>query len=442
MNAKTLTRRTFLARGCAAATAATVAGCASTASTKARTEASHKPDQPPPPTAQTWTNWSGSVTTKPKTIEQPTSEKAVVELVHRANTENLTVRVAGSGHSFVPLCAVDDGMLLTLNGLRGIVSTDTEALEATVYGGTKLFQLGKPLRQAGMAMESISDVDVQAVAGAIATGNHGTGHGIRSMSNQVVGIRLVTATGDILECSAEQQPEIFKAAQVSVGALGIVTQVRFRLQPTYRLHEKTWRASFDECFESMGRLISENRHFEFFWVSSLDACLLKTLNPTDEAPSDLPDRPGERIGHSDEIFPSVRSMKFNEIEFSLPEENGPDCLLEVRTLLMDKYPEVSMPLEYRTLAADDVYLSPAYGRNTVTLSAHRIAAAPHQTFFADVEAIFRNHRGRPHWGKVHTQTLAELSNSYPKWNAFHEVREQLDPNGRFLNPYLRKLFVG
>jgi len=390
---------------------------------------------------RTWTNWSGSVTTKPSDFHIPDTESELVDLVHRAAKDHQKIRVAASGHSFTPLCAVDDGMQLLLNRFSGIVSTDLVAKEATIWGGTNLFRLGQPLREAGLAMENLPDVDMQALAGAISTGTHGTGRGIRNLSNQAIGLRLVTASGDIVECSHDLEPEIFRAAQVSVGALGIITQVRMRLLPTYRLHEKTWRASFEECFENMGRLIRENRHFEFFWVSQSDMCLLKTLNPTDAQPDDLADRTGERIGHSDVIFPSVRSRRFNEIEFSLAEERGPECLIELRELLMKKYPEVSMPLEYRTLGADESYLSTANGRDTVTISAHRIASQPHEKFFGDVEAIYRNHGGRPHWGKIHTHTAGELEKLYPKWNAFQKIREQLDPDGRFLTPYMKKLLV-
>ena len=210
--------------------------------------------------------------------------------------------------------------------------------------------------------------------------------------------------------------------------------------PTYRLHEKLWRASFDECFANLEQLIAENRHFEFFWVSGRDVCAMKTLNITEEMPNKLPDVKGERIDHSDIIFPSIRSRRFNEIEFSVPEENGPDCLLELRQLLLNQYPEVTMPLEYRTVGADDIPLSMAQGRETVTISAHQLGDLPYQQFFGDVESIFRNHQGRPHWGKIHTHTAPELKNLYPKWEDFHTVRRRLDPEGRFMNDHLRELF--
>jgi FAD/FMN-containing dehydrogenase len=250
--------------------------------------------------------------------------------------------------------------------------------------------------------------------------------------------------------------------------LGIITQVTLRLLPAYRLQEISWVIPTQECLAILDRLIVENRHFEFFWLPKEDACAAKALNPTendefrmmnptsldnrDESGADSPeeDTPGsqsppgtlaryikgKRIDHSYRIFPSERTILFNEIEFALPEANGPDCFLEIRRLMQTKYPEVTWPIEYRTLGADDIYLSPAYGRDSVTISVHQAHHLPYEAFFADVEAIFRNHQGRPHWGKVHTHTARELRPLYPLWDRFQQARERLDPRGRFMNDYL------
>jgi FAD/FMN-containing dehydrogenase len=390
--------------------------------------------------AEDWTNWSGAVRAAPERIITPKSEAELVDLVKTAARDAKTVRVAGTGHSFVPLCATD-GFLVSLDGLQGVISADRARLRAAVRGGTKLHQLGGPLREADMAMENLGDIDRQSIAGVISTATHGTGHGIGNLANQAVGLRLITATGEVLECSPEQLPEVFKAAQVSLGALGIISQVTLRLVPAYRLHERIWRVSFGQCMAELERLIHENRHFEFFWSPGRDECMMKALNPTQAPPDALIDREGERIDHSDRVFPSVRDVKFNEIEFSVPEANGPACLRELRELMLTKHQEVRWPLEYRTVAADDIPLSPHYRRDSVAISAHQAAELPYKAFFADVEAVFRNHGGRPHWGKIHTHSGPELAKLYEKWADFHEIRRRLDPRGRFLNTYLRDLFA-
>lgn len=393
-----------------------------------------------------WQNWSGSVTCAPERIEQPESEAAIA--AHVAASRQ--VRVAGTGHSFTPICATD-GTLLSLDGMQGLIEAESDTQTATFWAGTKISQAGAPLLAAGLAMENMGDIDYQALAGAVSTGTHGTGETLGSISTQVVGLRLVLASGDFLDCSATQEPEIFAAARVAIGALGVLTRITLRVLPAFRLHERTWPASFAECMAQMPSLIHDNRHFEFFWSPSEDICAMKTLNPTTAehlTPPPLPplsDRmtryiKPERIDWSYRIFPSERTIKFNEMEFAVPAEHGPDCFTELRHLMRDKHPEVAWPVEYRTLHRDDIPLSPASGRETVTISIHQAAELPHQAFFADAEAIFRNHRGRPHWGKMHSHTAHELRDLYPQWETFLAARELLDPNGRFLNDHLRQIF--
>ncbi|MFN8489627.1 MAG: D-arabinono-1,4-lactone oxidase [Caldilineaceae bacterium] len=412
----------------------------------------------------TWTNWSGSVRCTPQSSLFPQSEADVVDLVRQARATGAHIRVTGAGHSFVPLCASDE-MLIALDNLQGI-GQRTKENEVVVWAGTKLHQLGDPLWALGLALANMGDIDRQAIAGAISTGTHGTGRTLGSIATQVVGLRLVIASGEVIECSPTVEPEIFKAAQISLGALGVITQVTLRLLPAYQLHERTWVASFAECLTQLDELIKTNRHFEFFWAPSEDACAMKALNPIapDVAPPLLQvvqlGQNGEiakagvkltgrlpryisddRVDRSYRIFPSERNLKFNEIEFAVPATNGPDCLCEIRQLMQTQYPAVIWPIEYRTLAADDIDLSPAYQRPTVTLSVHQAAELPYRPFFADVEAIFRNHQGRPHWGKIHTHTAPDFRSLYPRWEHFQTVRQQLDPTGCFTNAYLHPIFA-
>jgi len=276
------------------------------------------------------------------------------------------IRVAGSGHSFTPLCETT-GTLISLDGLSGIVEADARAERATIWAGSKLYALGAPLLEAGLALENMGDIDRQALGGAVGTGTHGTGPTLGSFSTQVVGLRLVVADGTLLDCSADQEPEVFAAARLSLGALGIISRVTLRVLPAYRLHERTWPAPYGECVEQMSRLIAENRHFEFFWSPADDACAIKTLNPTDApigeiapaiaAPGRLPRYLGaERVDWSYRIFPSERTRLFNEMEFAVPAESGQDCLYEIRDLMRTRHPDVLWPIEYRTLAADSISL--------------------------------------------------------------------------------------
>jgi len=400
-----------------------------------------------------WHNWTGNVVATPAQIASPTSEEEVVWLVQEAARTRQSVRTVGSGHSFQPLCATD-GLLISLDELQGVVSADSTTGLATVWAGTKLHALGAPLLEAGLALANMGDIDRQSVAGAISTGTHGTGLGLSNLSSQVVGLRLVTAAGKILDVDAASNPALFKAAQVSLGVLGVITQVTLRCLPAYRLHERTWAEPYDDCMVRLDELVAATRHFEFFWVPGEDVCACKALQPVEsdawpvsEKLPDLSERlrryiGPERVDWSYRIFPSERNNRFVEMEFAVPAADGPACMHEIRALMQEHHPDVQWPVEYRTLAADDLWLSPAYARQSVTISIHQAAGLPYADFFNDAEAIFCHYRGRPHWGKLHSRAAADFQKLYPHWADFQAVRQKLDPKEVFLNPHLQSIFAG
>jgi FAD/FMN-containing dehydrogenase len=386
-----------------------------------------------------WSSWSGRVRCTPARIETPRDEEEVVRAVERARADGLPLRAAGAGHSHTPLVATD-GVLLSLDGLSGIESFDPDSLEATIRAGTRIRDLGEPLRRLGGALANQGDVDTQAIAGAVATGTHGTGPTLGSISTRVSGLRFVDAGGAVREWREPEDAAALAAARVSLGLLGVVTAVRLRLVPPYRLHERVTRAPVEETLDLLPELVAATRHFEFFWLPERDVVERKALDATEAPVDDLPERRRERVDWSDRIFPSIRDVRFNEMEYALPAAAGPECFRAVRERMRARHPDVRWPVEYRTLAADDVWLSPAYGRATVTISLHQDADLPCDEFFGDVEAILRDHEGRPHWGKVHSLRAAALAPRYARWEDFRKLRRETDPEGRFLNAHLGDLF--
>jgi FAD-linked oxidoreductase len=426
-----------------------------------------------------WTNWSGSVRCRPASIARPRTLDELRRIVTAAAADGATagLRVAGSGHSFTPLAATE-GTLVSLEHAAGVVSTDKEARVADVLAGTTLRRLGPELAAAGLAMENLGDIDAQALAGALATGTHGTGAGLGSLSTQIAGLRLVLADGDVLDLSPVGDADLFKAAQVSLGALGVVWQVRLRLVPVFRLRYVRRNMDLEDCLARLPEL-REHRHFELYWFPFTARAATKTMDETTEpstaggfgrwfddivlengafgllseacrlvpslcAPvsrlSAAVVSEGSRIGASYRVFATPRHVRFQEMEYAVAADRGPDCLREIRRFVDEKKPAVHFPVEFRLVKADDIWLSPAFGRDSVYIAVHMYRGMPYRAYFDGVEAIFRNHGGRPHWGKMHTRTAAELEALYPEWGRFHEVRRRLDPRGVFLNPYLRGLF--
>jgi FAD/FMN-containing dehydrogenase len=394
---------------------------------------------PLPGGGEAWSNWAGSVRCAPLEIAQPAGEDALRSLLRRAAEANLCVRVVGSGHSFTPIAATD-GILVSLDAMRGIVSCDAARGEARIRAGSKLHDLGEPLLERGLAMENLGDVDVQSLGGALATGTHGTGRALPNLSARVLGLRLLLASGEALECREEADPELLRAARVSLGLLGIVTEVRLALLPAYRLHERVRRMPVEDCLAELDAQVAAHRHHEFFWFPRQDLAEVKSLDPTDLEERHAEGREGERIGPAPRILPSVRELPFAEMEYAVPAEAGTACFLRVRERIRSRHPKVAWPVEYRTVASDDSWLSPAYGRDTVTISVHQDGRYPYRELFLDVEPILAEHGGRPHWGKFHTRRGPELAALYPRLADFLAVRARLDPQGRFLSDALRELF--
>ena len=387
----------------------------------------------------TWQNWSGAVECQPHQIAQPQTERQLQDAVRAACEQQCSVRAVGSGHSFVPLCATDE-VLVILDDYAGIEHCDQQNGVVTLLAGSKIENIGKPLAELGWALANQGDIDKQSISGAISTGTHGTGPTLGSLSTQLVGFRMVTSDGELIDVDAATDPEVFRAGQVSFGSLGIFSHLRLQVLPAYHLHERMWQIPIEDCLNTLNEHIAAHRHFEFFWYPQTDLAHMKSLDPVDATTQERELPEGEQIDASFRVFPTERQNKFNECEYAVPAEVGPDCFNEIRELMQNRYADIVWPVEYRTVASDDIYLSPAYGRETVTLSIHQAADLPYEAFFRDAETIFRRYQGRPHWGKIHSCTSDELSALYPKWDDFHRVRQQIDAPGRFLNPYLRRLF--
>jgi FAD/FMN-containing dehydrogenase len=363
----------------------------------------------------------------------------IAAAVRRARKEGVALRPAGSGHSQSPLVATRGG-LLELDP-RVEVELDRASGEAWIGAGAILGSLEVPLRARGLALHNLGDVDVQTLAGALATGTHGTGRELGSLSSRVRGVRGIAADGAAFEWNAEDLPDRLCAVRVSLGVLGIVYSVRMALAPAHRLHERVERLSFEACFEQLEERSRATRHFELFWYPGRDRVDAKSLHPTDAAPGALPDRPYERIDWSGRILPSVRSDRFVEMEYAIPAEEAPRVLADLRQRIRTRHEELRWPVELRYVAADDAWLSPASGRATATLSVHQAADLPFREIFGDLEPLLLEAGGRPHWGKWHGLRAHALADRYPDWDRFLALRAEVDPQGRFLDAAQRRLLL-
>jgi FAD/FMN-containing dehydrogenase len=384
----------------------------------------------------TWSNWSGRQRARPTAIHFVRSETDAQALVRDAAASGTSIRVAGAGHSHSPL-VVNDGIIVDASGLAGVIETDAAARRAWLWAGTPIHTLGRPLHDAGLALNNQGDIDRQAIAGAVATGTHGSGRLLQNLSAAVTGARLVLASGELVDCAADENPELWRVARLNLGAVGIATRVELQLRDAYKLAERGWSEPYEALRPQLAELITATRHFEFFWYPHNDTAIAKAIEETDAEPVYPLAEEGARCAWNYEVLPNHRPHRHTEMEYSVPAESGPECLAAIRDLIRRDFPELQWPVEYRTVAADDVWLSMAYERPTVTVSVHQDINEDDEPYFRACEEIFLSFDGRPHWGKVNYLDGAQLAVCHPRWRDWWAVRDQVDPHQLFLNDYLR-----
>ena len=433
-----------------------------------------KPEPPAPPTTDArghllWRNWSGVQHAYPAARLAPKTE---AEVAQGLKTAVAPIRPVGAGHSFTAL-APTDGTLVSLDGLSGIIAWEGD--EAIVAAGTRLGALGPALAAKGRAMANLPDINKQALAGALATGTHGTGATLKALHGDVAALRLITPKGEVIDCGAHRDADVFQAAKVSLGALGVITQVRLKTTANRRLERNVWLEPFEDALAQAEARWAKHRNFEFYAVpfTGLAACISHDETDAPAIPRG-PDqdtvfldalkglrnllgfsaplrkaaarallggtKPEKAIDEGWKLLSTERPVRFNEMEFHLPAGVQLKALAEIVAIIEKERPDVFFPIECRRIAPDDAWLSPFQGEPRGSIAVHAHYKDEFAFLYTLIEPIFRRYGGRPHWGKLHSVSGDQLAGLYPRWNDFLKVRAQLDPDGRMLNPYLKGLF--
>ncbi|WP_448810660.1 D-arabinono-1,4-lactone oxidase [Agromyces bauzanensis] len=428
----------------------------------------------------TWRNWARTEAVRPLRVERPATAGAVQRAVAAAAASGLRIKPVGSGHSFTGI-AVAPGVQLDLTDLSGVIDADVATGRVTLAAGTRLHQLPALLAPYGLAMANMGDIDRQTIAGATSTGTHGTGLGFGGLATQIVAAKLVTGTGELVTVSETERPELLPAVRVGLGALGVLVEVTLQLVPRFVLQAVERPEPFSRVLDEWIERVRGADHFEFYWFPHTDTALTKTNT---RLPGDAPRKPLGRLSRwvddellangayraicalgtaapsitpwfarrvdrltgnrdftdvSTAVFTTHRSVRFREMEYAIPLEAIPAAVREVRGLIERRGWRISFPIEARAAASDANWLSTAHGRDTGYLAVHRYFREDSREYFEAVEAIMRGYGGRPHWGKMHTQTAETLRDAYPRFDDFLLVRDELDPERRFANPYLERV---
>ncbi|TMB97081.1 MAG: FAD-binding protein [Chloroflexi bacterium] len=425
-----------------------------------------------------WRNWARNQECAPVAVDRPASEDQLLESVRKAIDRDQRVKVVGSGHSFTGI-ALTDGRLISLENYQRVLETDREKMQVRVQAGIRLSRLYEELAVRNLAVPNVGDIAYQSISGAISTATHGTGKDLGGLATQVAALRLIAGDGAVIDCSADTAPDIFSAARVGLGALGVISTVTLQCVPAFSLRAVEMPMRVDQVLEDLDSLVSANEHFEFFWVPHTGWALTKQNNRTDEPatgrgrwkefrddvlysnvafgiacrigrwrPTLVPwlvrnlvpgSGPVEYVDRSDHVFASPRLIRFYEMEYEIPIDAGKEAFTRVRDYVQRSGILLTFPIEVRFTAADDIPLSTASGRASCYIAVHVYEGTHYQQYFEAVEDIMDDYGGRPHWGKLHFQTAETLAQRYPQWDAFQKARAKLDPKGRFSNPYLDRV---
>ena len=429
----------------------------------------------------TWRNWAGTESATGLEVLQPSSVEEVAAAVKLGAEQGKRLKAVGSGHSFTG-CSVPEQVMVRLDRLGSIRSADQVSGKVTVGAGTGLAKLNAGLASFDLALANLGDIDKQTISGAISTGTHGTGAKLGGLATQVVGLELVTADGSVLNCSAEENADVFDAARVSVGALGVITAVTLQTVPAFLLRAQEMPLPLGEVLDGFDELADGNEHFEFYWFPHTDVALTKRNNRVAAGVGPSPvgrirgwvddellsnrvfeltnrlsvRRPGlvprinrlasralsarEYVDASYQVFCSERNVVFRESEYAVPREHVVEVVQQLRAWIDRSGERIPFPIEVRVAAADHIWLSTAYGRDTAYVAIHQYHRLAHDKYFDAFEQIVAAFGGRPHWGKLHTLGADRLRERYPRFDDFLAVRDRLDPRRVFGNPYTRKVF--
>lgn len=401
-------------------------------------------------------------------------------MVAEAARRGHRVKPIGSGHSFTGI-GLTTGTQLDLSRLAGLRAVDRPAGLVTIAAGTPLHELNRLLDELGLALPNLGDIDRQTLAGALATGTHGTGRRLGGLATQVRALELVLADGSTARCDPTADPELFACARVGLGALGVVTAVTLAVEPAFTLRAQEQPMALDRVLDALDELIADNDHFEFYWFPHTEQTLTKRNN---RVPADTPHRPlgrtrrlvedellangafamSCRLGaarprlvpalnrlvtgtlsgrefsdRSHRVFCSPRRVRFVEMEYAVPRDAVREAVAGVRAVTEQPGMTVSFPIEVRFAPADDIPLSTASGRDSAYVAVHMCAGQPYRRYFDEVEAVLGGLDGRPHWGKLHSLDAATLRSRYPRFDEFRTARERVDPTGVFSNEYLERV---
>jgi L-gulonolactone oxidase len=407
----------------------------------------------------------------PTRWHRPATAAEVRQVVAGAAASGRMLRVVGTGHSFSRI-AVPDDEAMSLDQLRGDAVIDRSAGTVTVPGGLPLRDLSAVLLREGLSLPVVGSIQAQTVAGAIATGTHGSSLTHGNLSGLVTAMRIVSGTGDVVALDGDD-PRL-AGARVHLGALGVVTSVTLRTRRAVSLHQTIEQVPVDAVPDVLEEVAHSAEYVKVWWLPHAPNAQIvryaETTAPMTRRPSPATmrwideqvmhrfvfpalvayghRRPGvtaavnrrlsrvylgapSQVGPSGLMLNTPMPIRHRETEAAVPLSRAAEAVKGVLGLFRDGRPAANFPLEIRFVRGDDGWLSPAYGADTCQIGAYTTNGPDCAGYFAGFWHVMRPLGARPHWGKELDHDAAELRAAYPMFDRFTELRDELDPQRVF-----------
>ncbi len=422
-------------------------------------------------------NWAKSIEFNPTKILSPSTTGQAQEMVREHLKNKQTIRMRGSAHSWTDLFSTNESFM-HLDEMQGLIEVMSEKKMVKAYAGTKLHLFGEEAFKHQMSLPNQGDINQQSIGGAMSTGTHGTGITLKSMANQLHALKVITGTGEVLDIDEEKNLDLMQALSVSMGSAVLITEATIKMNQAYKLKVESFAEEISLSLSHLKKRLRENRHLEMFYFPVGKWSMVKIMNETTDVatPQTKLNKVADLVlenwlyeafnilahktntykgidsfmrkfvGYktftdwSHRAFPADRTVRFMEMEYNLPLEKFEEVFAEMQDSIGKNKFETLFPIEIRFVKGDELWLSPAYKRDSVYFAIHSYIDENFRPYFEEMQNIFKRHGGRPHWGKWHSLVHDDFEKVYPKWHDFKKVRNELDPQGLWLNPHLKSIF--
>ncbi|UCG23489.1 MAG: FAD-binding protein [Chloroflexota bacterium] len=427
-------------------------------------------------------NWDGSQIWRPEQIHRPADEEAVIALIKQAAEEGKRLKPVGNALSWSDIADVP-ALAIQFDNMSSILDVDRDGKSIKLQAGAPLMRVNESLADHGLALDNFGSIVKQTAAGYIATASHGTGIRTRILSTYVESLRLIDGLGQVHELDAGTEPELFAAARVNLGCLGVVTELTLGCVEAFDLEERLELVDFDKALADLDSTLRDNDYCKFWWMPCTDQIQVYAFKKTDRPrggagfngfldrsgisgvafsgliaagrffPGAIPSinrtvqnvafGPHSRVDRSDRIVTVPSGIpKHQETEYAIPVEYAAEAIDRLRKIVLGADYRVNFIVEVRFVAADDIPMSPTNGRDSCYIGpyvANEKWAAP---YFADFEEMIGDYAGRPHWGKSFSLAGKAIRALYPAYDDFNHLRQPCDPHGLFRNSFVDRVFPG